>query len=225
MPPISRREFVTRIAVGSGALALPSFIISACTDVIANPTESATFDFSTDPGVLNYFYAITQLQADFWARATANRFPGITTAENTAFAVISSQATNQRNWLQVYQTFGRVSDVLTFDFSTVDFTNRATSMGTALTIEDSASRAYAGGLKYLTNPDNVVLAAKLASVAARHSATLRDLSDLFAGGATRASFAGDDVVGTTGLEAAASPAEVIGTISKYFRTSLSVKSA
>jgi hypothetical protein len=225
MPAMSRREFVTRITLGSGALAVPSFVISACTDVNANPTESATLDFSSDAGVLNYFYAITQLQADFWARAVANRFPGITTAENTAFSVISSHATNQRNWLQLYQTFGRVSDVLTFDFSTVDFTSRATSMGTALTIEDSASRAYAGGLKYLANADNVVLAAKLASVAARHSATLRDFGDLFAGGATRVSFAGDDIVGATGLEATGSPEEIIGTISKYFRTSLSVKNA
>ncbi len=225
MPAISRRDFLTRVAVGGTVLALPQFIVNACTDVIGNPTESATLDLSTDPGVLNYFYAITQLQSDFWVRAQLNRFPGITTAESTAFIFLMGQKTSQRNWLQAYQTVGRVTDVLTFDFSGVDFTNRSTSMAAGITIEDAASEAYAGGIKYLKSADNILLAAKLASISARHSAMLRDFGDLFAGGTTRAAFAGDDIIGTTGLEPATSPAEVIATLQKYFKTTLSVSGA
>ncbi|HVD59508.1 MAG TPA: ferritin-like domain-containing protein [Gemmatimonadaceae bacterium] len=225
MPSISRRDFLTRVAVGGTALALPQFLVSACSDVIGNPTESATLDLSTDPGVLNYFYAISQLQSDFWTRAQLNRFPGITTAESTAMVFLFTHTTNQRNWLQTYQTFGRVTDVLTFDFSNVDFTNRSTSFGTGIVIQDAASAAYAGGIKYLTSADNIVLASKLASIAARHSAMVRDFGDLFAGGSTRASFAGDDIIGPTGLEPAASPTDVIATLQKYFKTTLSVRGA
>jgi hypothetical protein len=53
MQTISRRDFLTRVAFGGTVLALPQLIVSACTDVIGNPTESATLDLSTDPGVLN----------------------------------------------------------------------------------------------------------------------------------------------------------------------------
>jgi hypothetical protein len=226
MPTVSRREFLARLALGTGALTVPSLIVGACSDVITNPTEKATLDLSSDPGVLNYFYAISQLQSDFWARVQLNRFPGITTAENTAVNLIQSHATQQRNWLQAYQTVGRVTDVLTFDFSSsVDFASRTSTMAAGLTIEDSATQAYAGGLRYLKDSENVLLAAKLGSVAARHSATIRDLNDIAAGGATRTSFAGDDVVSTTGLETARTPSEVIGTLQKYFRTSLSVQNA
>ena len=70
-----------------------------------------------------------------------------------------------------------------------------------------------------------LLASKLASISARHSAMLRDFSDLYAGGNTRAAFAGDDIIGATGLEPAPGPADVIATLQKYFKTTLSVSGA
>lgn len=224
---LSRRDFLTRVALGGGAFAIPSLLASACNDnAIVDPTEAATLDFSSDAGVLNYFYAISQLQADFWPRVNANRFPGITTAETSAFASLASHATSQRNWLQLYQTKGRVTDVLTFAFGdSVDFANRTSAMGAGITIEDAASQAYAGGARYLKEAANVILAAKLTSIAARHSATLRDLNDLFAGGNTRTTFAADDLVGANGLEPAQTPSAVIATLSKYFKTTLSVSNA
>jgi ferritin-like protein len=227
MPMLSRRDFLARIALSSGALALPSLFASACNDdALVDPTESASLDLSTDAGVLNYFYAISQLQTDFWTRVTLNRFPGITPAENSAFASLQSHATSQRNWLQVYQTVGRLTDVLTFSFGdSVNFASRSATMGAALTIEDSATQAYAGGVSYLTDPANIVLAGKLASLNARHSATLRDLNDIIAGGNTRTSFAGDDIIGTNGLEMATRPADVIAALSKFYKTTITVRSA
>ena len=227
MTTLSRRDFVARVALSSGALVLPSLFTNACNgDALIDPTESASLDLSTDAGVLNYFYAISQLQVDFWTRVNLNRFPGITTAESSAFSSLASHATSQRNWLQVYQTVGRLTDVLTFSFGdSVDFGSRVATMTAALTIEDSATQAYAGGVSYLSNPANIVLASKLASVAARHSATLRDLSDIAAGGATRTSFAGDDIVSATGLEVAAKPADVMATLSKFYKTTITVRSA
>ena len=226
MPAVSRREFLARLGLGTGALTIPSLIISACSDAITNPTAEAALDLSSDSGVLNYFYTISQLQTDFWNRVQLNRFPGITTAENTAVNLIQSHALQQRNWLSVYQTVGRVTDVMTFDFSgSVNFAQRASTMAAGVTIEDSATQAYAGGLRYLNAPDNILLAGKLASIAARHSATLRDLNDIAAGGAPRTSFADDDAVNASGLEIARTPSEVIATLQKYFRTSLSVQNA
>lgn len=227
MTTLSRRDFITRVALSTGALALPSLFANACNgDTLVDPTESASLDLSTDAGVLNYFYAISQLQADFWARVNANRYPGITTAESSSFSSLGSHATSQRNWLQQFQTVGRLTDVLTFAFGdSVDFASRSATMTAALTIEDSATQAYAGGVSYLSDPANIVLASKLASIAARHSATLRDLNDLAAGGNTRTSFAGDDIVSATGLEVAAKPTDIIATLSKFYKTTISVRSA
>jgi hypothetical protein len=220
---ITRRDFLVRSLAG-GALALPFIAQLACTDNVTDPTEQAVLDLSTDAGVMNYFYAITQLQSDFWTRVSANRFPGITTVENSAFAAIGSHATSQRNWLSAFQTSGRISDVILFSFAdTVDFSSRASTMSAALAIEDGASQAYTGGVGYLKSDANILLAAKLASIAARHSATLRDLNDLAAGGASRTSFGGDDIVGSTGLEIVKTPSEVVGSLQKYMKTTLNVQ--
>lgn len=216
-----------RVALSSGAVALPTLFVNACNgDTLVDPTESASLDLSTDPGVLNYFYAISQLQSDFWGRVNINRWPGILTTESSVVSSLSSHATSQRNWLQQFQTVGRVSDVLTFSFGdSVDFASRSATMGAGLTIEDAATQAYAGGVSYLSSPANIVLASKLASIAARHSASLRDLNDLATGGNTRTSFAGDDIVSATGLEVAAKPADIIATLSKFYKTTINVRSA
>jgi hypothetical protein len=227
MPILSRRDFVARVALSGGALAVPSLIASGCNeDTIADPTQSATLNFSSDAGVLNYFYAITQLQADFWTRVNLNRFAGILATESSAFSSFQSHATSQRNWLQLYQTNGRVTDAMTFGFaSAVDFASRASTMTAGYTIEDSATQAYAGAAKYLQSPAKILLAAKLASIAARHSATIRDLNDLFVNANSRTSFAGDDIVSASGLETAKNPSDIMATLSQYYKTQISVSNA
>lgn len=222
---ITRRDFVVRSLAG-GVLAVPLIAQIGCSDNVVDPTASAVLDLSTDAGVLNYFYAITQLQADFWNRLSTNRYPGITTAENSAIVAIMTHATNQRNWLTAYQTSGRISDVIVFSFGeTVNFATRSSVFSAALAIEDGASQAYTGGAAYLKSEANILLASKLGSIAARHSATIRDLNDIAAGGASRTSFGGDDIVGTTGLEAVKSPNEIIASLQKFMKTTLTVRNA
>ena len=225
-PDPTRRGFLARLCASGAALTLPFVAQSSCNDGPVDPTESASIDLSTDAGVLNYFYAIAQLQSDFWTRLGLNRFPGITTAESTAFNAMASHATNHRNWLQVFQTSGRITDVMTFNFAdSVNFAVRSSAMAAGLTIEDAASQAYGGGIKYLSSSANILLASKMASVAARHSATIRDFIDIAAGGTSRISFAGDDIVGPTGVEIVKTPDEIISTISKFYHTTLTVRNA
>jgi hypothetical protein len=224
-PDHTRRAFLGRLCASGAALTLPFLAQAACNDGPVDPTERASIDLSTDAGVLNYFYAIAQLQSDFWTRLGVNRFPGITTAESTAFNAMASHATNHRNWLQAFQTSGRITDVLTFNFASVNFAVRASAMTAGLSIEDAASQAYGGGIKYLSSSANILLASKMASVAARHSATIRDFIDISAGGTSRASFAGDDIVGPTGVEIVKTPDEIIATISKFYHTTLTVRNA
>jgi hypothetical protein len=222
----TRRGFLARLCASGAALTLPLLAQTSCNDGPVDPTERASIDLSTDAGVLNYFYAIAQLQSDFWTRLGVNRFPGITTAESSAFNAMANHATNHRNWLQAFVTSGRVTDVMTFNFAdSVNFAVRASATAAGLTIEDAASQAYAGGIKYLSSSANILLASKMASVAARHSATIRDFIAIAAGGTSRASFAGDDIVGPTGVEIIRTPDEIISTISKFYHTTLTVRNA
>jgi len=224
-PNVTRRRFVMESLAWS-TLALPVISQIACSDNVTDPTAAADLDLSTDAGVLNYFYAITQLQSEFWTRLVANRFPGITTAENSASVAMMTQATNQRNWLTADQTSGRITDVMIFSFTdTVNFSVRSSAMSAGLAIEDAASQAYAGGAAYMRDDSNILLASKLASIAARHSATLRDLNDIAAGGSTRVSFGGDDIIGSTGLETIKNPDEIVASLQKYFKTTLNLRNA
>ena len=54
-----------------------------------------------------------------------------------------------------------------------EFTAGATFRGVAF--EDLGVAAYNGIAQYLTRPDNLLVLAKIASVEARHAATIRDL--------------------------------------------------
>ena len=102
---------------------------------------------------------------------------------------------------------------LEFNFSTVNFNSRSSILGTAQALEDTGVGAYNGAGRLITNPDYLLLAGKIVSVEARHASAIRSLIN-----PNSADFAGDDIVsGTTGLDTAQTPSQVIP-IAKSFIT-------
>ena len=100
---------------------------------------------------------------------------------------------------------------VTFNFDTIDFTNRASVLGTAKVFEDLGVSAYNGAGKLITNPDYLLIAGKIVSVEARHASAIRDLLM-----PNTASFSGDDVITpTNGLDGAKTPAEVLAAAGAY----------
>ena len=165
---------------------------------------------SGDVGILNYVYALEQLEAAFYIRVTESYYAGATDAEKALLNDIRDHEIAHREFFK--NALGGVAiPPLDFDFSGIDFSNRNAVLESAIAFEDLGVSAYngIGGLfeeeKYLT------LTGKIVSVEARHAALIRNLiSD--------GSLASTDLIDANGLEKARLPAEVLDIATAYITT-------
>jgi hypothetical protein len=215
----SRRSFI-RLAVA----AAPGVLVGACIDDPVSPRGSTTIELGSDTGALNFIYALLQLEADFFFRASNFRFPGMTAVEAAVIRDVQRHSSAQRNFLSRYIEQGRVEDLLEFDFSTISFAQRADVIPTAGVIADAVAGAYASILPTIRQAEMLTIAGKMASVAARHSAALRDVQDLVAGTPDRTRFAGE-LVDAQGREMPLPPAQAFDLLRPYFKTDLELRIA
>lgn len=170
---------------------------------------------SGDIGILNYAYALEQLEAAFYSQVTKSFYSGASAEEQAILAQIRDHEIAHREFFKV--ALGKKAiPGLQVNFSSVDFTSRDSVLNTAKTFEDLGVSAYNGAGQFLTNPKFLLLAGKIVSVEARHAAVIRDLLS-----PNSQSFAGDDVVDpATGLDPARRPAEVLQAAAPFIRTSI-----
>ncbi|MDX1641298.1 MAG: ferritin-like domain-containing protein, partial [Balneolaceae bacterium] len=105
---------------------------------------------------------------------------------------------------------------LTPDFSSVDFSDRASVLQTAQAFEDLGVSAYNGAGQLIENTDYLVEAGKIVSVEARHAAAIRSII-----GRSNTSFAGDDIIDGNGLEMTRTPNEVLGIAQNFITEQIS----
>ncbi|MBA3658701.1 MAG: ferritin-like domain-containing protein [Gemmatimonadales bacterium] len=162
------------------------------------PSEGVTLDLSSDPGVLNYAYALEQLEAAYYTQVAQAFYAGITPEEQLVLTDIMGHEVIHRDFLAGVLGSAKIPD-LAVDFAgaNVDFGSRFSVLSTAKVFEDGGVAAYNGAGKLLKDVNNLLVAGKIVSVEARHAAAIRDL--LRPG--TR-DFAGDDVVDPSGLDQA-----------------------
>ncbi len=209
----SRRSFLQVMGLG-GVIVLMPTVFTACGDDGGTPTEPPdtryTLDLSTDAGILNYAYALEQLEAAYYTLALAS--PG--------FAALSADEKEVLNDLQKHEVIHRefLKQVLgtaaipeiNFNAATVGTltANRNVLLSTSQLLEDTGVSAYNGAGKYLTSAANLLVAGKIVSVEARHAAAIRDIRD----GTNGRLFAGDDVVNQAGLDTKAEPETVLASV-------------
>ena len=167
---------------------------------------------SGDTGVLNYAYALEQLEAAFYTQVVASFYAGATADEQTILTDIRNHEVIHRDFLKAGLGAAAIAD-LTVDFTNVNFADRASVLGAARTFEDLGVSAYNGAGQLLTTPANLVNAGRIVSVEARHAAAIRDLL-------VPNSFAASDVVDSTGLDLVRSPAEVLPLADPYITTTI-----
>lgn len=141
----------------------------------ADPT-AATLDFSTDTGVLNYAYALEQLEAAFYTQAVANLFAGASADERQVLTSLRDHEIIHREFLKAALGTSAIG-ALTVDFASVDFGSRTSVLQTAQTFEDLGVAAYNGAGKYLKSADFLAAAGKIVSVEARHASVIRTLNN------------------------------------------------
>jgi hypothetical protein len=183
--PMTRGTF---LKYTGASVAITGLIMTGCKDddKKAGPT---TVDLgSGDTGILNYAYLLEQLEAAFYTRVMETPYSGMTAAETSILTEIRSHELLHRDFFKAAIATAAIPQ-LEFDFSTINFTNRASVLGTAVVFEDLGVSAYNGAGKLIESATYLLLAGKIVSVEARHAAAIRDLLNPFT-----ASFAGDDIV-------------------------------
>ena len=126
-----RRRFLQWAGVTVGVV-----LVAGCGDDDGPTGGAAGVNLgSGDVGVLNYAYALEQLEAAFYTRVVANQYTGITTAERTILTDIRDHEIVHREFLKAALGSGAIG-TLEFDFASVNFTSRASVLGTAKVFED-----------------------------------------------------------------------------------------
>ena len=216
--PIKRRSFFRYAGATAGATAL---VLAGCSKDSTTPSTSSTISFGTgDVSVLNYAYALEQLEAAFYAQVVALTTTPLAPAEVTYFTQVATHEAIHRDFLKaaINRDFtGKLLLDLTPDFTGIDFTKRVKAAGdtklgildAAKAFEDLGVAAYNGAGKLFKNADYLVISGQIVSVEARHAAYIRDLI-------SPGSFADDTQVDPiTGLDKLMTPAAVI-TIAQAF---------
>jgi len=191
----SRRDF---LKIGGLVVAGSGLLLLSCNNdddnVIVPPGE--VFDLgSGDLGILNYAYALEQLEAAFYTKVLSGSYwMGANANEKQILEDLYNHEVIHREFFKVAITAAapsadKVLPTLEFDFSSVDFGSRDSVLGIAKILEDTGVSAYNGAGKLLQNTDYLLIAGKIVSVEARHASAIRDLINP---GST--DFAGDDIL-------------------------------
>lgn len=186
--PRSRREFLRLAGFGGAALTLAACgkgagapLAPTAPEVPGVVTATAdettiVLDFSTDVGVLNYAYALEQLEAAFYIQVAADESfeSTFSAAEQRVLQDVRDHEIAHRDFLMAALAANAIPG-LTPDFSAVDFGNRDSVLTTARTFEDLGVTAYNGAARYLHTAAYLTVAGKIVSVEARHASAIRDL--------------------------------------------------
>ena len=198
---------VASIALGGGFL--PNFGLSSA--LAADLGEG-------DIGILNYAYALEQLEAAFYSKVVESPYSDMPDAEKQILTDIRDHEVEHREFLKKALGEKAIPD-LEVDFSKVDFGKRDSVLNTAKTFEDLGVAAYNGAGRLLKSGDYLLAAGKIVSVEARHAAAIRDLLQ-----PSTTAFAGADVVDNNGLDGALPPAKVLKAAGPFIKTEVTANS-
>ncbi len=165
-----------------------------------------------DIGILNYAYALEQLEAAFYIQVIATPYSGISAKEMEYLTDIRDHEIAHREWFKNVLGDARIGGLIV-DFSSINFDSRASVLGTAKVFEDTGVSAYNGAGELLQSADYLLFAGKIVSVEARHAATIRDLLSY-------GSFADSTAVNAMGLDLYATPPEVLAAVDPFVATKI-----
>ena len=179
----TRREFLRVVALGGTIALVPGLAVGCRSDSATGPSNEVPgsgspllIDFSQgDLAILQLVLVIEQVQAEFYSRVVAAfETSNFGAAEQTVLTEMRDHEIAHREFLAA--TLGADGALAAnVTFRGVAVTDRASVLAAAKSLEDLGVAAYNGAAQYLTGPLNVLALGKIASVEARHAATIRDL--------------------------------------------------
>ena len=227
LTPTSRREFLRLAALGGTAVFLPG-VFAACgdDDVTVPGVGAATLDLATDTGIVNYAFALEQLEAEFYVRVVQeSKAAGFNALQRRLLADIRNHEFIHRESLRALLGSNRLPELrIGRSFRNTNFRSRESILATAQALEDLGISAYNNSARHLTDAATLLLVGKIVSVEARHSSIIREMIDGM-GANTGLLFAGDDIVDENGLDnkgQPATPSEVIAAAEPYLDADITV---
>lgn len=173
---------------------------------------AVTLNFANDFGVLNYAYALEQLEAAFYTAVV-----GSSTFAATFSVQEQRVLTDLRDHEIIHREFLRTAlgtnaiPMLTFNLSAVNLGSRLSVLNAARDFEDLGVAAYNGAGRYLTSADLLTIAGKIVSVEARHAAAIRDILQPRSGNFAPQAF-----------DPALTPAQVLGVAAPFVRNQITL---
>lgn len=222
--PVSRRKFINYTGLSAAALVFAASCKKEIADPDAlhpseelmgrndNPANVVNLGIG-DIGILNYAYALEQLEAAFYIQVVNSAYyAGAAAKEKEYLKDIRDHEIVHREFFK--NVLGnRAIRTLEVDFSSINFASRESVLGTAKAFEDLGVSAYNGAGELIKNPDYLLYAGKIVSVEARHAATLRDLISY-------SSFADSTAIDEQGLDLYRTPPEVLAIADQYIVTKI-----
>lgn len=207
--PFSRRKFLGIMGAGSALVV----VAASCKKThVGNYNEGAVDLGSGDVGVLNYAYALEQLEAAFYTQVVSSPYSQMSSMEKAYLTDIRDHEIAHREFFKA-ALGSKAIQALEVNFSAIDFTSRTSVLATAKAFEDLGVSAYNGAGKLLVNPDYLTIAGKIVSVEARHAAWVRDTI-------TAGSFADMTAVNAMGLDLERKPDDVLAIASAFLKTKI-----
>ncbi|HET7321285.1 MAG TPA: ferritin-like domain-containing protein [Longimicrobiaceae bacterium] len=184
-------------------------------DNITGPGGAVGIDLSNDVGVLNFAYALEQLEAAFYTQVASSFYAGVTADEKAMLTDIRDHEIGHREFFKAALKANAIA-ALEPDFSSIDFNDRASVLGTAKVFENTGVGAYNGAGPLLTNADYLTEAGKIVSVEARHAAAIQQALNGFV------------LIQPTemrGFDLALTPTTVLSMVDPYIRTTITLQNA
>jgi hypothetical protein len=204
---MARRSFLRYAGASAAAVAVMGAAASCKKDRVT--VNSGTDIGSGDIGVLNFAYALEQLEAAFYLQVAATPYSGISSLETIFLTDIRDHEVLHRDFFKA-AIGSKAIMALTPDFSKINFSDRTSVLAAAKLFEDTGVQAYDGAGYLIKDPGYLTIAGKIVSVEARHAALI---SNLISPG----SFASDQV-DTNGLNKSASIKEILTAANGFLKT-------
>jgi hypothetical protein len=189
-----------------------------------------------DVGILNYAYALEQLEAAFYTQVTKTPYANMASTDTAILTSIRDHEIAHRDFFKAALKKNAIP-ALEVDFTKIDFNSRDSVLTTARTFEDLGVAAYNGAGQLLEKGEYLLLAGKIVSVEARHATAIRYLigmkgaenanagksgttvgSNTSGANNANASSNSSDVVNEKGLDQALKPAAVLQAAGPFVKT-------
>ncbi len=208
---MARRSFLRY--TGAGLATAGVLAVTACHK--DNPVTTTGIDIgSGDTAILNYAYALEQLEAAFYTQVMASPYSGITATETARLTDIRDHEIAHREFFKAALSTSATVAGLTPDFSAVNFADRTSVLSTAKAFEDLGVQAYNGAGYLIQSTAYLTLAGEIVSVEARHASFIRDLL-------SPGSFGDTTILDANGMDTAMPIAQVLPVANKFLKTKVS----